>query len=116
MTKTRKTKGRATPLDAIVGAQIKKARSLHDVSQEKLAEKLDITFQQIQKYESGTNRVSSSSLFAISRYLDAPLEYFFEGAPLLEGEEHTGFLDDYLLLAPSQQKNIRSITKGFTNV
>lgn len=67
------------PVDLYVGARIRMRRKLLGVSQEGLAEQLGLTFQQVQKYERGANRVSASKLHAISRALDAPISYFFEG-------------------------------------
>lgn len=67
----------AQPLDAHVGRRVRMRRSLLNISQEQLAERLGITFQQIQKYERGVNRVSASRLFDISEALDAPVAYFY---------------------------------------
>ena len=64
-------------LDVHVGKRIRMRRSLLGVSQEKLAEAVGITFQQIQKYERGVNRVSASRLFHIGEVLDAPVSYFY---------------------------------------
>lgn len=52
------------------------------MSQEKLGEKMGLTFQQIQKYEKGTNRIGASRLFQLSQILDVPVQFFFEDAPL----------------------------------
>ncbi|MBI4031784.1 MAG: helix-turn-helix transcriptional regulator [Proteobacteria bacterium] len=60
-----------------VGKRIRMRRALLNVSQEQLAERLGITFQQIQKYERGTNRVSASRLFDIGEALDVPVAYFY---------------------------------------
>lgn len=67
------------PVDLHVGARIRMRRKLLGVSQEKLAESLGLTFQQVQKYERGANRVSASKLYEIARGLQAPVAYFFEG-------------------------------------
>ncbi len=67
------------PVDLHVGGRIRMRRRLLGVSQEKLAEALGLTFQQIQKYERGANRVSASKLYEIARTLQAPIAYFFEG-------------------------------------
>jgi len=73
-------KGRATFIDEIVGSQLRQRRSLLGLSQEKLAELMGITFQQIQKYENGANRISASRLFDLSKALDIPVNFFFENA------------------------------------
>jgi transcriptional regulator with XRE-family HTH domain len=67
------------PVDLHVGARIRMRRPLLGVSQERLAEQLNLTFQQVQKYERGANRVSASKLYEIARALEAPVAYFFDG-------------------------------------
>ena len=66
-------------IDIHVGSRIRLARQALHMSQEKLGEALGITFQQVQKYEKGTNRVGSSRLMNISATLNRPVEFFFEG-------------------------------------
>jgi len=67
------------PVDLHVGARIRMRRKVLGVSQEKLADELHLTFQQVQKYERGANRVSASKLYEIARALSSPVAYFFEG-------------------------------------
>lgn len=69
------------PIDQHVGARIRMQRLIIGMSQTKLAEKMEITFQQIQKYENGKNRVSASRLQQIARTLRVRPEFFFEEAP-----------------------------------
>ena len=69
------------PTDLYVGTRIRLRRRTLKVSQEKLAERLGLTFQQIQKYERGANRVSASKLQEIACALETPVSYFFEGLP-----------------------------------
>ncbi|MEL6978770.1 MAG: helix-turn-helix transcriptional regulator [Pseudomonadota bacterium] len=69
------------PIDVHVGARLRERRMLLGISQEKLGDNLGLTFQQIQKYEKGVNRIGASRLFQIAQFLDAPVQYFFEGAP-----------------------------------
>ena len=66
------------PVDVHVGGRIRQRRTLLGISQAALAEALCITFQQVQKYEKGKNRVGSSRLFEMSRIFDVPVEYFYE--------------------------------------
>ena len=66
------------PVDVHVGSRVRTRRTLLGMNQTALGETLRLTFQQVQKYESGANRVSSSRLFEMSRILDVPVEYFFE--------------------------------------
>src|SRR5215217_5594619 len=67
------------PVDLHVGARIRMRRKLLGVSQERLAEQLGITFQQVQKYERGANRVSASKLWEIAAALKTTVTYFYEG-------------------------------------
>lgn len=76
--KIRKKKGRANSVDAHVGGRLRMRRSLLGMSQENLADAVGITFQQVQKYERGTNRVSASRLYQFSKILDVPVSFFFE--------------------------------------
>jgi transcriptional regulator with XRE-family HTH domain len=69
------------PVDVHVGSRIRLRRRLLGLSQEKLAEALGLTFQQVQKYERGSNRVSASKLYEISRTLQTPVTFFYEGLP-----------------------------------
>jgi transcriptional regulator with XRE-family HTH domain len=68
------------PIDAHVGAQVKLRRAVVGMSQTELADRLGITFQQVQKYEKGANRISASRIYLIAEILGVPLESFFEGA------------------------------------
>ena len=76
----------ANPVDLHVGARIRMRRRSQGVSQEKLAEALGLTFQQVQKYERGANRVSASKLYEIAAMLRAPVAYFFDGLADPAGE------------------------------
>ncbi len=73
--------GRPNPVDVHVGARVRLRRTLLGLSQEKLGEAIGLTFQQVQKYERGANRVGSSRLFDLSRVLDVPIGYFFDEMP-----------------------------------
>ena len=73
--------GRASPSDDHVGARIKLRRTMLGMSQERLGEGLGLTFQQVQKYERGANRVGASRLFDLSRLLDVPIGFFFDALP-----------------------------------
>jgi transcriptional regulator with XRE-family HTH domain len=81
------------PTDVHVGARVRLRRTLLGMSQEKLGEALGLTFQQVQKYERGANRVGASRLWEMSRVLDVPVSYFFEeldGAPRAAAPEARG--------------------------
>jgi transcriptional regulator with XRE-family HTH domain len=69
------------PVDQHVGSRVRLRRMLLGMSQERLGESMGLTFQQVQKYEKGVNRIGASRLFQISKILDVPVQFFFEEAP-----------------------------------
>jgi transcriptional regulator with XRE-family HTH domain len=71
------------PTDRHVGSRVRMRRMMLSMSQEKLGDALGLTFQQVQKYEKGTNRIGASRLQQISHILQVPVAFFFEGAPSL---------------------------------
>ena len=73
------------PIDRHVGSRVRMRRMMMGMSQEKLGEAIGLTFQQVQKYEKGTNRIGASRLQQISQTLQVPVAFFFEGAPLPVG-------------------------------
>lgn len=91
---------RPNPTDVYVGSRVRLRRKMLGLSQEKLGEKLGITFQQIQKYEKGTNRVGASRLQAMASALEVPVAYFFPDAAASAGdglqEEGAAFMMDFL--------------------
>ena len=72
---------RPNPIDVHVGSRVRLRRMLLGMSQEKLGEHLGLTFQQIQKYEKGINRIGASRLFDLSKVLGVPVQFFYEEAP-----------------------------------
>src|SRR5437879_3313825 len=73
------------PIDKHVGSRVRMRRMMLGMSQEKLGDALGLTFQQVQKYEKGTNRIGAGRLHHISHILQVPISFFFEGAPDLLG-------------------------------
>ena len=69
------------PIDRYVGSRVRMRRMMLGMSQEKLGNALGLTFQQVQKYEKGTNRIGASRLQQISNILQVPVSFFFDGAP-----------------------------------
>ena len=69
------------PIDKHVGSRVRMRRMMLSMSQEKLGDALGLTFQQVQKYEKGTNRIGASRLQQIAHILQVPISFFFEGAP-----------------------------------
>jgi transcriptional regulator with XRE-family HTH domain len=102
------------PIDRHVGSRVRMRRVLVGLSQEKLGEALGLTFQQVQKYEKGTNRIGASRLQQMSRILGVPVEYFFDGAPQfaqrelvtgLEDQGDTAYVADFLATNEGIQLN-----------
>ncbi len=77
-------------IDVHVGARMRMRRQLINMSQERLGELLGITFQQVQKYEKGSNRISASRLFYSAKTLGVPVQFFFDGLPGMDGGEGLG--------------------------
>ena len=89
--------GSPNPVDVYIGNKVKARRLLLGLSQEELAKSIGLTFQQVQKYEHGTNRISVSRLIDISKSLKTPIDYFFDGNPIAAKQGKTpsakGFSD-----------------------
>jgi transcriptional regulator with XRE-family HTH domain len=106
-------KKKPNPIDIHVGSRVRLRRNMLGMSQEKLGDALGITFQQIQKYEKGTNRVGASRLQAIASVLQVPVSFFFEdapgmapgGQPGLAEDSQTTFVVDFINSAEGLQLN-----------
>jgi transcriptional regulator with XRE-family HTH domain len=106
------------PIDRHVGSRVRMRRMMLSMSQEKLGDALGLTFQQVQKYEKGTNRIGASRLQQISHILQVPVSFFFEGAPDLHGAEQTtgealspAYVSDFLATPEGL-----SLTKAFMRI
>ncbi|MCX2695393.1 MULTISPECIES: helix-turn-helix domain-containing protein [Ochrobactrum] len=112
-------KKKPNPIDVHVGSRIRLRRNMLGLSQEKLGESLGITFQQIQKYEKGTNRVGASRLQAISSVLTVPVSFFFEDAPGSNASTQPGFAEDneatYVVDFLSSNEGVQ-LTRAFTKI
>jgi transcriptional regulator with XRE-family HTH domain len=84
------TKKTPNPTDRHVGSRVRMRRMMLGMSQEKLGDALDLTFQQVQKYEKGTNRIGASRLQQISHFLQVPVSFFFDGAPEVDSNKMAG--------------------------
>ncbi|MGI9352816.1 MAG: helix-turn-helix domain-containing protein [Rhizobiaceae bacterium] len=82
------------PIDVHVGSRVRLKRTMMGMSQEKLGESLGVTFQQVQKYEKGANRIGASRLQQISSILKTPVAFFFEDAPSYGAATSGGFAED----------------------
>jgi transcriptional regulator with XRE-family HTH domain len=78
VSQTRGKRGRSNQVDAHVGSRVRTRRTLMGLSQEKLGDALGLTFQQVQKYERGANRIGASRIYQLSHILDVPISYFFD--------------------------------------
>ena len=87
------------PIDQHVGSRVRMRRAILGMTQEKLGLALGLTFQQVQKYEKGTNRIGASRLQAIAKILDVPPSYFFEGTSEILGDL-SGFADGSRTFVP----------------
>ena len=76
-----KVTSKPNPIDVHVGSRVRLRRTLLGMSQEKLGDALGLTFQQVQKYERGANRIGSSRLYKLSQILDVPVSFFFDDMP-----------------------------------
>jgi transcriptional regulator with XRE-family HTH domain len=85
-----KAKKAPNPTDKHVGARVRMRRMMLNMSQEKLGDALGLTFQQVQKYEKGANRIGASRLQQIAHILQVPVSFFFDGAPHAMGQQPTG--------------------------
>ena len=106
------------PIDRHVGSRVRMRRMLAGVSQEKLGEALGLTFQQIQKYEKGSNRISASRLQQIAKMLDVPVAFFFDGAPTgdmpaggFSDAASTSYVSDFLATSEGVQ-----LAKAFVRI
>jgi transcriptional regulator with XRE-family HTH domain len=106
------------PIDKHVGSRVRMRRMMLSMSQEKLGDALGLTFQQVQKYEKGTNRIGASRLQHISNILQVPVAFFFEGAPNVQsGTRHVGeapspaYVSDFLATSDGL-----ALTKAFTRI
>lgn len=112
------------PVDIHVGSRVRLRRMLVGFSQEKLGDSMGLTFQQIQKYEKGVNRIGASRLFKLSQVLDVPVQFFFEGMPSAGGSANLGmaerdndaFLYEFLNTRDGLELNRAFIKVGDTNV
>ena len=88
------SQGNPNPIDVHVGSRVRLRRTLLGMSQEKLGDAIGLTFQQVQKYERGANRVGASRLFDLSRVLDVPVSFFFEDmVPAVQPEPRGGLAE-----------------------
>ena len=98
------------PIDKHVGSRVRMRRMMLSMSQEKLGDALGLTFQQVQKYEKGMNRIGASRLLQIAGILDVSIEFFFEGLP---GLRAGGFSGDSLMAEFLTRSESDRLVRGF---
>lgn len=108
----RKTKGTADSVDKHVGKRIRERRMLMGLSQDKLASSVGVTFQQVQKYERGANRVSASRLYTFSKVLGVPLNFFFSGIE----KEHASLPHSDIPVDLTYDKETLTLVRTYYNV
>jgi transcriptional regulator with XRE-family HTH domain len=114
---------RASPMDAHVGARVRLRRMLLGLSQEKLGESLGLTFQQIQKYEKGVNRIGASRLYELAKVLNVPVGFFYEEAPsvafgatgVISGMAEAGGQETYVVDFLSSREGLE-LNKAFIRI
>ena len=97
-------------IDSYVGSQVRMRRQLLGLSQERLADQIGVTFQQVQKYEKGINRVSASRLFEISQVLGASINFFYDEYGSSEATQTYGFAEDESGFESEDLKSRESMT------
>ena len=98
------------PIDKHVGSRVRMRRMMLNISQERLGDALSLSFQQVQKYEKGTNRIGASRLQQIAHTLQVPASFFFEGAPHPPG--HSGGMGE--APSPTYVSNFLATSDGFS--
>ena len=102
-------------IDKYVGLRVRTRRMMMKMSQTKLGDALDLTFQQVQKYEKGVNRIGASRLQAIAVILQVPIEFFFEGAPQLPSSKDKEPGPDYVQEFLATRDGL-ALTKAFMQI
>jgi transcriptional regulator with XRE-family HTH domain len=100
------------PIDVHVGAGIRRRRRILGISQDQLARRIGLTFQQIQKYERGGNRVSASALWRLAQALEVPAAYFFEGLGDAGVPTHDAKLDDEFARVAKLYRDVPTSVRG----
>jgi transcriptional regulator with XRE-family HTH domain len=99
-------------IDQYVGSRVRMRRKALDMSQSKLADAIGLTFQQVQKYEKGTNRMGASRLMQIAHVLEVPVTFFFEGAPGQPKISRTAPSPDFVAQFLSKEDGL-ALTRAF---
>jgi transcriptional regulator with XRE-family HTH domain len=98
--------------DKHVGSRVRMRRMMLDMSQTELGNDIGLTFQQVQKYEKGTNRIGAGRLHEIARILKVPIQFFFEGSPREPGEQKGGRGDNDTAPLPTYVTDFLATSDG----
>ncbi len=114
---------RANPIDIHVGSRVRFRRMLLGMSQEKLGEKLGLTFQQVQKYEKGINRIGASRLYDLAQVLGVPVQFFYEDAPIADargdapnGQAADGRPDEHSIVEFLRSRDGLELNRAFVRI
>ena len=117
---TRVKTGKPNPVDIHVGSRVRLRRTMLGMSQEKLGEAIGLTFQQVQKYERGANRIGASRLFELSRVLDVPVSFFFDDMPSDAGirisRPHDGEEAETVELDPMAKRETLELVRAYYRI
>ncbi len=116
--------GIPNPVDIHVGARVRLRRTLLGISQEKLGEAIGLTFQQVQKYERGTNRIGASRLWDLSRVLDVPIQFFYDDmtdevvdqSPMLRAGLSEPPTEPYRVVDPMAKRETLELVRAYYRV
>jgi transcriptional regulator with XRE-family HTH domain len=118
-----KSSRRPNPIDVHVGSRVRFRRMLLGMSQEKLGEKLGLTFQQVQKYEKGINRIGASRLFDLAQVLGVSVQFFYEEAPsadappaAADGSAETDKADETSIVEFLRSRDGLELNKAFVRI
>jgi transcriptional regulator with XRE-family HTH domain len=116
-----KSSRRPNPIDIHVGSRVRFRRMLLGMSQEKLGEKLGLTFQQVQKYEKGINRIGASRLFDLAQVLGVSVQFFYEEAPASEPKQGASDVvaeqpDEHSIVAFLRSRDGLELNKAFVRI
>ncbi|GHU00490.1 hypothetical protein FACS1894186_1150 [Alphaproteobacteria bacterium] len=108
------------PIDVYVGERIRQRRALVGISQGKLAQSLGITFQQMQKYEHGANRIGASRLWRVSRVMGVPINWFFDGVERYDSKDRSdlNLCEDgaEVLYDAAYERELRHLIRNFARI
>lgn len=121
MSKETETKGRANDVDKLVSKRLKMRRMMLGLSQNDLGKAVDVSIQQVQKYEKATNRISSGKLFAFAKFLKVPINYFYDKADNKSGLIGSVFAEEASIYAANDkdnksEKEMLTLIKAFSDI